>query len=226
MISVVIPALNEEGHIGGCIRNVLAEGADREIIVADGGSSDGTVGRAGEFRGVRIVKAAGGRGRQMNLAAMAAKGNVLLFLHADTRLEEGWSRDVHEALSDDAVAGGAFAFRIDAVGLNFRLIEIWVRLRCLALRLPYGDQGIFVRRDVFDELGGYRDIPLMEDVDLVQRIKRVGRLTVLHRRAVTSARRWERRGWIRVSLMNQVIMTLYRLGVDPGRLAGLYYGER
>jgi rSAM/selenodomain-associated transferase 2 len=225
MISVIIPTLNEEKNIGVCIRRVLAEGADCEIIVADGGSTDCTVEKAKEFHGVKVVNSERGRGLQMNRGAVSANGNVLLFLHADTRLEEGWGRDVNGSLHDDVFAGGAFAFRIDGAGKHFRLIELWVKMRCSLFSLPYGDQGIFVRRDIFDKLGGYRDIPLMEDVDLVRRIKRIGRMTVLARKAVTSARRWTGGGWIRVSLLNQFIMILFRLGVNPGRLAKMYYGE-
>ncbi len=225
MISVIIPTVNEERNIGVCIREVLAEGVDCEIIVADGGSTDCTVEKAKEFHGVKVVSSDRGRGLQMNRGVLSASGNVLLFLHADTRLEEGWSRDVNGALRDDAFAGGAFSLGIDGAGRHFRLIELWVKMRCSLFSLPYGDQGIFVRRDIFDKLGGYRDIPLMEDVDLVRRIKRTGHMTVLTRKAVTSARRWAGGGWIRVSLLNQLIMVLFRLGVDPGRLAKMYYGE-
>jgi rSAM/selenodomain-associated transferase 2 len=226
MISVIIPTLNEEEHIRGCIGSVLEEKADCEIIVADGGSTDRTVALAKEFDGVKVVSSASGRGLQMNRGALAAEGDVLLFLHADTRLERGWSSDLEAAMNGEALAGGAFSFRIDAPGRHLRLVEFWVMLRCAVFCLPYGDQAIFVRRAVLDSIGGYRDIPLMEDVDLVRKVKRHGRMAILPCRAYTSARRWAGRGWIRVSLVNQVIMVLYRLGVDPGRLERLYYGRR
>jgi rSAM/selenodomain-associated transferase 2 len=204
----------------------MAEGADCEIIVADGGSTDRTVELATDYNEVTVVRSGRGRGLQMNRGALAAKGTVFLFLHADTQLEEGWSRGIEAALSDTAVAGGAFTLRIDGDERHFRLIELWVKVRCTVFGLPYGDQGIFVRRAVFQELGGYRDIPLMEDVDLVRRIKRTGRIKLLSRKAITSARKWSREGWIKVSLMNQFLMILFRLGVDPRRLAKLYYGGR
>jgi rSAM/selenodomain-associated transferase 2 len=226
MISVIIPTLNEEKHIRSCIESILTESADWEIIVADGGSTDRTVKLANGYEGVRVVRSDRGRGLQMNRGALSANGTVFLFLHADTKLEEGWSRYIKAALRDDAVAGGAFTLRINGDKRHFRLIELWVKVRCALFGLPYGDQGIFVRRDFFEKLGGYRDIPLMEDVDLVRRMKRTGRIVVLPGRAFTSARKWSREGWIRVSLMNQFLMILFRLGVDPGRLAKLYYGER
>jgi rSAM/selenodomain-associated transferase 2 len=226
MISVIIPSVNEQAHVRCCIESILAEGADCEIIVADGGSTDRTIELANKREEVRVVRSDRGRGLQMNRGALSANGSVLLFLHADTMLEEGWSRDIDAALSNDAVAAGAFTLRINGDERHFRLIELWVKVRCAVFGLPYGDQGIFVRRDVFEKLGGYRDIPLMEDVDLVRRIKRAGRIVLLPGKAVTSARKWSREGWIRVSLMNQFLLILFRLGVDPGRLAKLYYGER
>jgi rSAM/selenodomain-associated transferase 2 len=226
MISVIIPTLNEEKHINGCIESILAEGTDCEIIVVDGGSADRTVELANGYEGVRVVRAGRGRGLQMNRGALSANGSVFLFLHADTRLEGGWSRDVDAALSDNAVAAGAFTLRIKGDERHFRLIELSVKVRCAVFGLPYGDQGIFVRREVFEKLGGYRDIPLMEDVDLARRMKGTGRIVLLPGKAVTSARKWSREGWLRVSLMNQFLMILFRLGVDPGRLAKLYYGER
>jgi rSAM/selenodomain-associated transferase 2 len=226
MISVIIPSLNEQTHVGGCIESILAERADCEIIVADGGSTDRTVELASEHEEVRVVRTDRGRGLQMNRGALSANGTVFLFLHADTKLEEGWSRDIDAALSKDAVAAGAFTLKINSAERHFRLIELWVKVRCAVFGLPYGDQGIFVRRDVFKKLGGYRDIPLMEDVDLVRRIKRAGRIVLLPGKAFTSARKWSTEGWIRVSLMNQFLMILFRLGVDPGRLVKLYYGKR
>jgi rSAM/selenodomain-associated transferase 2 len=226
MISVIIPTLNEEKHINGCIESILSERAGCEIIVADGGSTDRTIELANECEEVRVVRTDRGRGLQMNRGALSARGVVFLFLHADTRLEKGWSRDMDAALSDNAAAGGAFTLKISADERHFRLIELWVKARCAVFGLPYGDQGIFVRRAVFEKLGGYRDIPLMEDVDIVRRMRRTGRIVMLPGKAFTSPRKWSREGWIRVSLMNQFLMILYRLGVDPRRLARLYYGER
>ena len=226
MISVIIPTLNEEDNIGRCIRAIRSEDHCCEVILADGGSTDRTVEIAGTYEGVRIVKTGRGRGLQMNKGAAAAGGEVLLFLHADTRLEEGWTRAIVSLLDDRSVAGGAFSFRVDNPERHYRLIELWVGLRCGIFKLPYGDQGIFVRRDIFDGLGGYREIPLMEDVDIIARMKRAGRIVILDTRAFTHHRRWAREGWVRASLMNQMIMVMYRLGLDPDRLAKIYYRER
>jgi rSAM/selenodomain-associated transferase 2 len=223
MISVVIPTYNEEGVVGRCIEAVAAEEADCEIIVADGGSSDGTVAEAEGFRDVVIVRTRKGRGCQMNAGAAGARGDVFLFLHADTVLQEGWSRDVLSACEEDGVAGGAFTFRIDSPGRHYRLTEHWVKLRCRLFSLPYGDQGIFVKRDTFEKLNGYVDIPLMEDVDIVERMKKIGRIRILDKMAYTQARKWMREGWLRTSLRNQLVMLMYRLGVDPHRLARIYY---
>jgi rSAM/selenodomain-associated transferase 2 len=226
LISVIIPTLNEEDNIERCIRSVGTEETGCEIILADGGSTDRTLKRAGACEGVRIVKTGRGRGLQMNRGAAAAGGDVLLFLHADTRLEEGWRGAMLSLLDDRSVAGGAFTFKVDSDERKYRLIEFWVRLRCSFFKLPYGDQGIFVRRDIFESLGGYREIPLMEDVDLIGRIRKRGRIAILGKHAFTHQRRWEREGWVRVSLQNQLIMLLYRLGRDPDTLAKIYYRGR
>ncbi len=223
MISVVIPALNEEEKIGECIAALRTGGPACEIIVADGGSKDRTIGIAADLPGVRIVHSARGRGTQMNAGVAAAEGDVLLFLHADTILEPGWAGDMAQCLTDGKTVGGAFRFAINSPGWAYRLVEAWVALRCRIFRLPYGDQAIFVRKEVFTALGGYRDIPLMEDVDLVARMKQIGRITILPTKALTSDRRWASKGIIPTALMNQVIMLLYLLGMSPHRLARLYY---
>jgi rSAM/selenodomain-associated transferase 2 len=225
MISVIIPTLNEEDNIVRCIRSVGNE-AGCEIIVADGGSTDRTLERAGACEGVRIVSSGRGRGRQMNKGASAAGGDVFLFLHADTRLEQGWGRAVHSLLDNGSVVGGAFTFRVDSDRRRYRLIEFLVSLRCSIFKLPYGDQGIFVRRGIFESLGGYREVPLMEDVDLMGRLREKGRIAILGKKAFTHHRRWEREGWVRASLQNQMIMILYRLGRSPDALAKMYYRGR
>lgn len=223
MISVVIPTYNEEGVVGRCIEAVAAEGADCEIIVSDGGSSDGTVAEAEGFQNVVVVRSRKGRGYQMNAGAACARGNVFLFLHADTTLQKGWSREVLSVCEEEAVAGGAFTLRIDGPGRRYRLTECWVKVRCRLFRLPYGDQAIFVKRGAFENMNGYRDIPLMEDVDMVERMKELGRIAILNKVAYTQARKWMSEGWLCTSLRNQLIMLMYRMGVDPHRLARIYY---
>jgi len=226
MISVIIPTLNEEKNIGRCIERVRAEDCECEIIVADGGSTDLTVDVAGRHEGVKIVESGRGRGTQMNRGAAAAAGDILLFLHADTTLEQGWSNAVLSSVGRGRAVAGAFTFRIDNPGRPYRIIELWVSLRCAVFMLPYGDQAIFVKADIFRRLGGYREIPLMEDVDIIDRMKKMGRIVILPEKASTHARRWAREGWVRASLMNNLIMIMYRAGVHPQRLAKMYYRER
>ena len=224
MISVIVPALNEAENIRGCIECIKAEEGDREIIVCDGGSSDSTVQIVRKYEDVILIEAEKCRGAQMNRGAAAAGGEVLLFLHADTKkLGRGWSGELLSALADESVVGGAFTFEIDNPALRYRLIESWVKLRCSLFSLPYGDQGIFVRRGIFDGIGGYRDIPLMEDVEIIGRMKNEGRVVILKKSAVTHDRRWVRRGWIRASVSNQMVMLMYKMGIDPHTLARFYY---
>jgi rSAM/selenodomain-associated transferase 2 len=223
MISVIIPTLNEEKTLGRCIASLRKEESAYEIIVADGGSRDRTREVAERYPGVRFVQTEEGRGNQMNIGASHARGEVLIFLHADTILERGWDREITVALRDDDATGGAFTFAIDNPLRKYRIVEAWVSMRCRAFRLPYGDQAIFVRRSVFEKLAGYNNMPLMEDVDLVTRMKKLGRFSILEKRAVTSGRRWVSKGLIKTAAINQLTMLLYRLGVNPERLARFYY---
>jgi rSAM/selenodomain-associated transferase 2 len=222
-VSVIIPALNEEGVIGRCIESLASEEAVYEIIVADAGSRDKTVEIAGEYKNVKTITTERGRGRQMNRGAALAGGDVFLFLHADTHLQIGWAGEMISSLCSGSAVGGAFTFAIDERKRKYRLIESWVRFRCSAFKLPYGDQGIFMKREIFEKLGGYKDIPLMEDVDIVERMKKTGPIIMLQRKAFTHARKWEKEGLISRSFFNQVVMLLYRLGIDPERLAKIYY---
>ncbi|MBI5640893.1 MAG: TIGR04283 family arsenosugar biosynthesis glycosyltransferase [Nitrospirae bacterium] len=223
MISVIIPAFNEERHISECIAQVEAEEGVSEVIVADGGSTDRTIELAGRHPDVKMLESVRGRGTQMNRGADLALGDILLFLHADTILERGWGKDLVSVLADSSIAGGAFSFAINSPLRRYRFLEQWVRFRCAVFTLPYGDQGIFVRRDIFDQLGGYKDIPLMEDVDFVGRMKKAGRLVMLKKNAYTSERRWAKKGLVLTALTNHSLLLLYRLGVDPHTLAGIYY---
>jgi rSAM/selenodomain-associated transferase 2 len=224
MISVIIPALNEERSIGGCISRIKEEKSASEIIVADGGSSDRTKEIVTGFSDVRFVSSEKGRGLQMNSGAARAKGEILLFLHADTRLEPGWSTALRSALdSDDKPAGGAFSFRIDNPSARYRIVEALVALRCLLLKTPYGDQCIFVRRTTFEKIGGYPAIPLMEDIELVRTLKKAGKIVILRHKAYTDSRRWEKKGILQTYFSNQFLRILYMCGVSPRILAERYY---
>lgn len=223
MISVIIPALNEEDNIRRCIEDLLSEGCDCEIIVADGGSTDKTAESAESYPGVSFNQSGKGRGKQMNMGASVASGDIFLFLHADTTLETGWASEILSVLEDTSISGGAFTFSIRSLLWKYRFVEAWVRLRCKLCLMPYGDQGIFVRKSAFDLVDGYKNIPLMEDVDFIRRLKKFGTIVILNKKAFTSERRWSKKGLIRTAAMNQFIMLLYKFGVNPCRLARIYY---
>ncbi len=228
MISLIIPVLNEQAQIGEAIGRIrlLAGGERAEIIVADGDPAGGTL-RAISDPAVRGMVCAPGRGTQLNRGAAAAAGEVLLFLHADTNLPPNALTLIEETLRDETLAGGAFDLAIASPRPAFRLIERVASLRTRLTRIPYGDQAIFLRRDRFRSLGGFREIPLMEDVDLMRRLKRAGgRIAILPARAVTSARRWEREGILFTTLRNWALVTLFLLGADPCRLVRWYRPHR
>ncbi len=216
-ISVVIPTLDEASRIAESIESVVGSGV--EVIVVDGGSTDETCRLARDI-GVRVLASERGRARQLRLGGEKSTGNTVLFLHADTRLEAGWQEAVSKTLSDPACAGGAFAFRLAERGWRERWIEKGVALRVALLGLPYGDQAIFVRRDVLERMGGIPIVPIMEDLDLVRAIKRAGRLEMLTLTATTSARRYARGGVLRTLVLHQLALLAWWLGMDRARLAG------
>lgn len=220
-ISVVIPTLDEEHAVGAAIASVRDE-AD-EVIVTDGGSADRTRERA-EQAGARVLPAPRGRGAQLHYGTLVASGDWLLFLHADTRLEPGWSQWVRGL--PPSTPGGAFRFAIDSPRRAYRLIEAGARLRCRLFGLPYGDQALFARRGAYERLGGFRPLPLMEDVDFVRRLRRLGPLALLPCRALTSPRRWEARGVLAGTLTNWWTLALYAMGRSPERLQRFYEGRR
>ncbi|MBL8706445.1 MAG: TIGR04283 family arsenosugar biosynthesis glycosyltransferase [Rhodospirillales bacterium] len=221
MLSIVIPTLNAAESLAA---TVAALGGDvaGEIVIADGGSMDKTR-QVALAAGARVVEARRGRGTQLATGAAAAQGDWLLFLHADTRLDPGWAPQAAGFMADPANAtrAAAFAFALDDNDPRARRLERAVAWRCRVLGLPYGDQGLLIARGFYEALGGYRPLPLMEDVDLVRRIGRA-RLTMLPARAVTSAERWRREGWYRRSARNLACLSLWFLGVPPAAIARLY----
>lgn len=218
-LTVIIPTLNA----GPILAETLACVAGvSEIVVSDGGSHDATLAIA-EAVGARTVTCSPGRGRQLNVGADDATGDWLLFLHADTTLAAGWRRAAADHMGSVASPGRAayFRFSLDDLGWQARVLEAMVAIRCSVFRLPYGDQGLLISRRLFDDMGGFPDLPLMEDVDLVRRLGR-RRLVPLSVAARTSADRWRRDGWAKRSLRNLFCLTLYFAGVAPARIAKFY----
>ena len=225
MISVIIPVLNEAPRLPVLLQQVVHVLPGAEIVVVDGGSTDGSPEAAAGTPGVRVLTAPRGRAGQMNAGAAAACGETFLFLHADTHLPPEAARVLREALGDVAVVGGRFDVRLDNPRLPYRVIETLINWRSRLTGIATGDQALFVRAAAFRALGGFPDIPLMEDVEFSRRLKRAGRLAPLRARVVTAARKWERDGiWWTILLMWS-LRFLYLLGADPARLHRRYYGE-
>ena len=220
MISVIVPTHNEEESLEGSLSDLSGKLGERELIVADGGSDDRTAEIASRY--ARVVRSSRGRGTQLNVGADASSGEVLLFLHADCRLENGALEAIDEAMASGELAGGCLQQRIEARGWGYRLIEFMIRLRALRHSM-YGDQGVFVRRSVFIQIGGFPDIPLMEDVVFSKRLRRAGRVLLVDKTISSSARRWRRLGISRTTLTNWYLRALFTCGVSPQRLAEMYY---
>ncbi|MDZ4754674.1 MAG: TIGR04283 family arsenosugar biosynthesis glycosyltransferase, partial [Phycisphaerae bacterium] len=215
-LSVIVPTLNEQSRIGGLVDALRQLGV--EVIVADGGSDDGTRSTAAAH-GARVIIAPRGRGPQLNAGALLARGHSLLFLHADTTLPRNFAAIVKRTLQDSSVALGAFRFELDRKGTLLGGIELAVKLRCRLFKTPYGDQALFMRSEVFRQLGGFASISLMEDLDLARRARKLGRIVVVGEAAITSARRWETAGLVRMTAINQACVMGFAMGVSPQRLA-------
>jgi rSAM/selenodomain-associated transferase 2 len=228
MISVIIPTLNAEALLAQTLSALVPAAVDglvREVIVVDGGSSDATAAIADQA-GATFVARSGGRGYQLMAGAHRARFPWLLFLHADTVLEAGWEREAAafmEAIDTGKhpPAAAAFRFALDDAGLRPRLLERLVALRCALLRLPYGDQGLLIGKPLYGDVGGYGSHPLMEDVDLVLRLGR-RRLAMLRPRAVTSAVRYQRDGYVRRSMRNLFCLILFFLRVPTTVIRRVY----
>ena len=223
LISIIVPTLNEEANIAALIAQTRSIG-DCEIIVVDGGSTDDTQARA--TGADRVLISSPGRAKQQNLGAEVSRGDVLLFLHADCRLPSTASNSIRAALADERVIGGCFQQRIDSPGLRYRWIERGNAWRVRLFKLAYGDQAIFVRRTVFEQLGRFPELRLMEDVFLMKRLRHVGRFVLLPDRLTVSARRWRQHGVIRQTLRNWMLLTLALCGASPDRLVRFYPNTR
>jgi rSAM/selenodomain-associated transferase 2 len=222
--SIIIPVLNEAENINGVIAHLHAVEPDEhpEIIVVDGDQEGGTI-RAITAAGVRAVISKKGRACQMNHGASLASGDILLFLHADTLLPRMAFSLIRSSLRDDRIVAGAFDLGIDSDRRIFRVTENYVALRTLLTRVPFGDQAIFIRREYFTTIGGFHDIPIMEDVDLMKRIRRQGgRICIIPEKVLTSPRRYEQEGIVSCTLRNWLLQIFFAFGVQPERLARWY----
>ncbi|HSO61513.1 MAG TPA: TIGR04283 family arsenosugar biosynthesis glycosyltransferase [Desulfobacterales bacterium] len=219
-LSVIIPALNEAGEIGGTV-SALSKTAAAEIVVVDGGSRDATVAIAAAA-GARILRSPPPRAVQMNAGAAAARGDILIFLHADTRLPDDFAHQVTSTLAAPGVCAGAFHLHIDATTHGLRLIERAANWRAHFLQLPYGDQALFMPMGTFWELAGFRPLAIMEDFEMLRRLRRRGRVALAPGVAATSARRWQQQGILKTWLLNQWLIAAYHLGVSTDRLARWY----
>lgn len=217
-LSIVIPTLNAAKTLPSCLAQL---GSAHQLVVVDGGSSDDTRGIAKEY-GALLLQSPRGRGTQLRTGADAASGDWLLFLHADTVIGPGWSEAVERHCSSHAEAAGYFRFRLQSDAWQARVIEAGVAFRASIFGLPYGDQGLLVSRKLYRQIGGYKPLALLEDVDLVRRLGR-RRLGPLAADAVTSAERWERDGWFARSARNLACLALYLAGASPRRVARIYH---
>jgi rSAM/selenodomain-associated transferase 2 len=223
-IVAIIPTLDEASAIRACLEPLVAERA--RIIVADGGSGDATV-QIARAAGALVVAAPRGRASQMNAgAARAGDADVLLFVHADTRLPAGWRASIERALMEGA-NWGRFDVRLDAASAALRLVGTMMNLRSRLSGICTGDQALFVRTEAWRRRGPYATIPLMEDVELSRRYKRAeGRPAALRARALVSARRWERHGVLRTIALMWLLRAMYFFGASPQTIHRLYYGSR
>jgi len=225
--SIIVPVLKEEDQINSLIDHLRTQDADLayEIIVVDGDSRGNTL-NAIRAEDVIKIKAEKGRARQMNAGAEVATGQVLIFLHADTRLPDDALEKIDRILQNPEYVGGAFDLKIDSDRLFLRYISMRASQRSRRNRLPYGDQAIFLRKEYFEQIGRFEDIPLMEDIELLRRIKRDGKqIYILPDKVTTSARRWQRDGALYTTMRNRILVALFHLGVNPSRLAKYYWKQ-
>ncbi len=220
-LSVIVPVLNEEKVLRQTLGQLAAEG--HELIVSDGQSHDRTIDIAGRFAD-RVIVSRPGRSFQQNAGAAVAGGDVLVFVHADTFLPRGFGRHIREALSCPKTVFGAFSLDFYPLTRFLKCIRRTADLRTRVLKTPYGDQGIFIRKSVFYKVGGFAPIPIMEDLDLVRRLKRQGDFCLARGRALTSSRRWEKQGGFLRTVKNQAQILAYFSGVRPQRIAR-WYGD-
>ena len=224
LISIIIPVLNETETINTTLAHLKNSGMgdDFEIIVVDGDSSENTL-KVIKNPDVVKVRSSKGRGFQMNQGAVAANGNVLVFLHCDTYLPDNAANAIRAALADNHAVGGAFDLSIQSDRQVYKIIAAVASLRSRITRIPYGDQAIFIKKSFFFRIGGFQIIPIMEDVELMQRIKKKRcKIKIIPDKVKTSSRRWQKEGVLYCTLRNWSIMLFYLAGVSPAKLSRFY----
>lgn len=218
-ISVILPTLNEAPFIEKTLTS-LGQGFHVEILVSDGGSRDRTP-EIARSCGAEVLKSPPGRARQMNCAAARASGSILFFLHGDSLAPENWDRDLRQILKQPGVALGAFHFDLQEKIPGMDLLIRAVRFRSCQMKRPYGDQGLFMHKSLFEELGGFPDEPILEDLLLVKKARKLGRIAMTASSVKTSARRWQQKGLLRTTLIHQAILLGAAMGLSPRRLMKL-----
>ena len=219
-LAIIIPMLNEEAIIVPALEKLRAINA--QLILVDGGSTDRTLSLAKQAGFAQGLAAPPGRAQQMNFGAHYAQTDILLFLHLDCSLPAGAIEKAEKALQDPEVVGGAFSLGFSPASWGLNIIGHMANLRSRLTGVPYGDQAIFVRRSAFNKLGGFSPIPIMEDVDLCRRLKKLGRLVIIKDKVLASPRRWQKSGMLRTTWRNWFLLTLYHLGFSPERLVRFY----
>lgn len=226
-VTVVVPTYNEQDLIESLIRELKEQPI--EIIVADGGSTDETLKILGDLK-VTVINGPKSRGAQMDLAARWATGDIFLFLHSDAKLPEGWLQKVLDTMTNFDIIAGAFSIIINEKGIKYRVLEKFANLRAKYLKIVYSDEAIFVRASDFKKVGGFKSMPLMEDLGLIRRLRKLNKpdgknykIDVLKDKILISSRRWEKNGVIKNTIKNFYILTLYYLGVSEDKLYKIYY---
>jgi rSAM/selenodomain-associated transferase 2 len=228
-ISIIIPVLNEATTIEATL-TILQDTPNIEVIVVDGGSRDQTLTIVNFFSkrltslSIKIISTNAGRSHQMNAGAAIAKGDILLFLHGDTYLPPKFNLLLLEALQDAVTIAGAFELQINAQLPGLRLVEKMVNMRSRFFSLPYGDQAIFMKKSVFEEIGGFPNLPIMEDFELMLALRKLGKIVIISAPVITSGRRWQKLGVVKTTLLNQLIIAGYFIGISPNLLV-LWYRQ-
>ena len=222
-LSIIIPTLNEERSLGGTFASLSSRA--HEIIIVDGGSKDGTVELARKYTSV-VLDSDRGRGIQQHTGACQAQGDILLFLHADTWLPRGFEVIIERTLSESKIVFSAFQLGHHPSTAFLNLVALMANLRALLLKMPYGDQGLFMRKSDYFRVGGFRNLPFMEDVDLVRRLNRIGKFKLVKAKVRTSARRYDRNGIVHTTVRNWSLIIRYLLGQSPEHLHRFYSDAR